>query len=166
MVMYSDEVKQAMVKKICSPGGTSVYQLAKETGISKTALFSWVKSFGETLPSRAPRLSKDWPMSEKLKIVFEYDGLTESEQGAFLRKHGLHTPQIEHWKLELAEFENLSKRKVGRPRKDPELVQALEKIKQLERALRRQEKALAEQTALLILQKKMDDLWSRQEDEE
>ena len=78
MVMYSDEVKQAMVKKICSPGGTSVYQLAKETGISKTALFSWVKSFGETLPSRTPRLSKDWSMSEKLKIVFEYDGLTES----------------------------------------------------------------------------------------
>ncbi len=56
--------------------------------------------------------------------------------------------------------------KRGRPRKDPELSEAQEKIKNLERNLRRKDRALAEQTALVILQKKVQELWGSDEDEE
>jgi len=59
-----------------------------------------------------------------------------------------------------------SKTKRGRPRKDPELVASQEEVKILKRKLRRMEKALAEQTALVILQKKVDALWGEPKDDE
>jgi hypothetical protein len=57
------------------------------------------------------------------------------------------------WKTE-ALSEAAKKKVPGRPRKNPELVAAEEEIKKLKRDLRRKEKALAEQTALVILKKK------------
>ena len=50
------------------------------------------------------------------------------------------------WKKE-ALADAAVKKTRGRPRKDPELVKALEEIKLLKRDLRRKEKALAEQAA-------------------
>jgi hypothetical protein len=43
---------------------------------------------------------------------------------------------------------------------------AEEKIKHLERDLRRKEKALAEQTTLVMLQKKAQEIWAKYEDDE
>jgi hypothetical protein len=39
------------------------------------------------------------------------------------------------------------------------------KVKNLERELRRKEKALAETAALLVLQKKVNELWPQEEDD-
>ncbi len=79
--------------------------------------------------------------------------MDEDQLGAFLRKDGLHSNNLVDWKAE--PLSQAAKRKVpGRPRKDPELVAAEEEIKKLKRDLRRKEKALAEQTALVILKKK------------
>ena len=58
----------------------------------------------------------------------------------------------------------LSKR--GRPRKDPELAASQEEVKKLKQDLRRKDRALAEQTALVILQKKANALWGQDEDDE
>ena len=35
-----------MVTKLCSPGGPSVYQLAKKSGISLSSLHKWVHALG------------------------------------------------------------------------------------------------------------------------
>ena len=155
-----------MVRKICSPGGPSALKLSRETGISQTALSRWVKQFGEKMDKKAKR-PEDWTPEERLQAVFEAQGLDEVKLGEFLRKKGLHSHHIDEWKKEaLSGFSSSKKRKRGRPRKDPELVAAENEIKFLKRDLRRKEKALAEQTALVILQKKAQILWGKGEDEE
>ena len=157
-------MKEAMVVKLCSPDGPSALQLSKDTGISQTALSRWKKQFGKmtTMKNRRP---EDWSPEERLQAVFEAQGLDDEAFGVFLRKNGLHSNNLEAWKKE-ALADAAVKRTRGRPRKDPELVAALEENKLLKRDLRRKEKALAEQTAIIILQKKVKAIWGLEEDDE
>lgn len=163
---YSSELKESMVSKICAPGGPSVYQLSKKTGISQGSLYNWVQAYGGGNRVGKDRRPEDWSPEEKLKTVFEAQVLDEPELGKYLRKYGLHSNQIEEWKAEALAEASEKKRKRGRPRKDPELVAAEVEIKELKRDLRRKEKALAEQTALVVLQKKAQEIWGSDEDDE
>ena len=133
-----------MVSKLCSPGGPSALQLSKETGISQTALSRWKKQFGtRQLPVKKCR-PQDWTPEEKLQAVFEAQAMNDEDLGAYLRKNGLHSTDLEEWKKEITGIVSTSKMTRGRPRKDPELTTAQEEIKRLKRDLRRKEKALAE----------------------
>ena len=163
---YSNELKESMVAKVCLPNGPSVYQLARETGISSGSLYKWVQAYGGGNRVGKDRRSEDWHPEEKLKAVFETQGLGEQELGEYLRKNGLHSKQIEEWKSEALADASAKKKRPGRPRKDPALVAAESEIKELKRDLRRKNAALAEQTALVILQKKAQELWGTDEDDE
>lgn len=113
------------------------------------------------------RESQDWTAEQKLQAVIETGSMSEGDLGAYLRMNGLHSTDIETWKKEIAIAYGVSVKKPrGRPRKDPELVRAEEEIKQLKRDLRRKEKALAEQTTLVMLQKKAQEIWAKYEDDE
>ena len=162
---YSNEIKETMVTKLCSPGGPSVYKLARESGISQGSLYKWVQTFGRDRQMGKERRPEDWDADDRLQAVFDAQGLNEQELGEFLRRKGLHSNHIEAWKKE-ALADASSKKKRGRPAKDPELVAAQDENKLLKRDLRRKEKALAEQTAIVILQKKAKALWGKDEDDE
>lgn len=165
MPSYSSEMKETMVRKLCTPGGPSALHLSKQTGISQTALSRWKIQLGGMRPLKN-RISDDLSPEEKLQVVFEALSLDEQKLGEFLRKKGLHSNQIDEWKREaLSSFVSGSGKR-GRPRKDTELAAAQEKIKHLERDLSRKNRALAEQTALVILQKKVQALWGQDEDDE
>jgi len=165
MRIYSEELKKTMVQKLCAPGGPSVSQLSKESGIPPANLYNWVYALGRSVKMSKDRRTDDWSPEEKLQAVFEAQGLSGEQLGEFLRRRGLHSRQIDEWKKEsIAGIAGTTKPR-GRPRKDPELVAALEENKLLKRDLRRKEKALAEQTALVILQKKVQALWGDEEDE-
>ena len=171
MTHYSSELKESMVAKLCMPGAPSVYQLSAETGISSGSLYNWVKAYGEGVKMGKSSNQKNWSPEEKLKAVIEAQGLSEQALGEYLRKNGLHSLQIEEWKTECiatlgAANDRPKKNKPGRPKKDPELVKVELENKMLKRNLRRKDKALAEQTALVILQKKAEILWGSYEDDE
>ena len=154
MNYYSSELKESMVQKMCLPGGPSALQLSKDTGISQTALSRWKKQFGQPMMSKKKN-PEDWSPERKLRTVFETLSLSKEELGEYLRKNGLHSNQIEEWKDEMTSIISNSIKPRGRPKKDPELVKAESEIKNLKKDLRRKEKALAEQTALVVLQKNM-----------
>jgi hypothetical protein len=99
----------------------------------------------------------DWAAEEKLNAVLEYEKLEEEERGKYLREKGLHAVHIERWKQELVE--GLKSRKSSK--RDPRD----KRIKELEKELRRKEKALAETAALLVLKKKAQAIWGDHEDE-
>jgi transposase len=84
--------------------------------------------------------------------------LSEEELGAFLRKEGLHQAQLEEWAK--AMYSGLSA-----PKKSKTTSEDAKRIKKLERELRRKEKALAEAAALLILQKKVQEIWGDEDDD-
>jgi len=92
-----------------------------------------------------------WTAEAKLKALVETAGLAETELGLYLRREGLYSHQITAWRAEVLEHLATS----PTPKKDARD----ETIRQLEREILRKDKALAEASALLILQKKVDLIW-------
>ncbi|HXH76761.1 MAG TPA: transposase [Bacteriovoracaceae bacterium] len=149
MSVYSNEFKSKMVTKLLSPGGPSFTVLSEETGVHHTSLRQWVRAYGNgtsmTKKSKAP--SKFTP-EEKFQILLETASLKDQALGDYLRKKGLHSAQLEEWKLETIEA---MKSSPGRPKKDPEVTELRQNEKRLEKELHRKDRALAEMSARVIL---------------
>ena len=83
-----------------------------------------------------------------LKIISETYSLNEEDLGLYLRKNGLHSAQIAEWRASI--LTSMNRPKIYINKKDARDS----KIKDLEKDLFKKDKALAEVSALLILQKK------------
>jgi transposase len=157
---YSEAFKTKMVQKMLA--GRSANSIAQEVGVNQPTLSKWLrdartmtsvpKRGGEPESGKAGRRPEDWSAEEKLEVVLQAQGLGEAELGEFLRRRGVHEEQLGRWR-ETA----LESLKAGR-RGSPKAGEA-KRIKELERELRRKEKALAEAAALLVLRKKAQALW-------
>jgi hypothetical protein len=97
---------------------------------------------------------------EKFKILIQSNGLSEEELGIFLRKEGLHSHQINEWREDILKALGSVSR---RPRTTDGSGQ---RIRELEKDLHRKDKALAEASALLILQKKVNLIWGKEREDE
>lgn len=103
--------------------------------------------------------TRQWTAEEKHRAIVEASSLSEEELGEFLRKEGLYSAQIEEWTaLAVAA---LGTSKPARRKTSPEA----KRNKELERELRRKEKALAEVAALLVLKKKAQEIWGDEDDD-
>ena len=80
---------------------------------------------------------------------------------AYLRREGLHSHQLQEWREEVLKGLQSAPRKLQSKKDERD-----EKIKSLEHELRRKDKALAEASALLILQKKIDLIWGSKSEAE
>jgi transposase len=163
---YNEEFKRAMVQKICHPGGPSALGLSKEVGVSQPTLSKWVRQYGNVsgmTKGLGRRRPQDWSAEQKVKAVMDTTKMDDAELGIYLRREGLHSAHLEQWKKELVEGLKTISKSYGKPRAASEDKR---KIKELERGLRRMEKALAEATALLILKKKAELIWGLVEEEE
>ena len=161
MSEYSDMIKEAMVMKLTSPGAPSANSLAAEVGIHQSTLSRWVREcakVGKTGGFMKAIRPQDWAAEGKLNAVLEYEKLEEEERGKYLREEGLHEVHIERWKQQIIEGLTAAKQ----TKKDP---RDRRRIKELEKELRRKEKALAETAALLVLKKKAQAIWGDREDE-
>lgn len=164
-VEYSTRFKRTMIKKLVGPGRRTATALAKETGVPQPTLSRWlrgasnVRSMSEDKDRETKqRRPQDWSAEEKLEVVTEAEGLSEEELGAFLRRKGLHEAQLREWR-EVA-LGALGSRKAGNLSKAE-----ARRVRELERELRRKDKALAEAAALLVLQKKVQALWGDGDDD-
>lgn len=160
---YSAAFKAKMVQKMLS--GRSAASLAREAGLNQPTLSKWLRDAGslQAVKRRAPdeaaktegRRPEDWSAEEKLEAVLEARRLSGSELGEFLRRRGLHEEQLRQWQ-EMADAAALEsfrgRRSVGKSAD-------AKRLKEVERELRRKEKALAEAAALLVLRKKAEALW-------
>ena len=165
MKRYSKERKEAILRKMMPPINMPLAELAREEGISYDTLNRWRKQLregGNAVPGNGNNAEK-WSAEDKFGIVLETAGLNEAETAEYCRKKGLFAEQIKAWKQACiqANANNSGKAQAAyKPsRKD------LNKIKSLERELRRKEKALAETAALLVLRKKASAIWGEDEDE-
>jgi len=149
----SEEFKKAAVQKLYDRGPRRVIDIADEVGVTPLTLHNWSKRYAiNTLMKKSERRPQDWSAVEKFNAVMEFDRLSEKEQGEFLRKQGLHSDHIESWKRCMQG--GLESGGVTTQESRAEQAHDKQKIKDLERDLRRKEKALAEAAALLVLKKK------------
>jgi transposase len=148
----SEEFKQAIIAKILNRGGRSIASICEEAGIAKSTVTSWVARCGKVTPKKTGgRTNTKWNGEAKLKAVFDTAGLAETDLGTYLRKEGLYSNQVTEWRAEIIEHFETKPKFVKDERDDI--------IKALEREILRKDKALAEASALLILQKKVDLIW-------
>ena len=124
------------------------------------SIYGWIKKYGNVqgMTNKPGRKPNDRKAHEKFQLVMKYFSLPEEERGKFLRENGLHSDHLEQWKKMIESGFD------PKP-KPPSLAEDKKKIKDLEKEIRRKDKALAEAAALLILQKKANLLWGTDEDE-
>jgi transposase-like protein len=159
---YSIEFKKAAVEKLLTRGYRTVDQIAKEIGISSPTIYQWKNDFANMGNMKKSSKPQDRSVNDKLKALTEYNALSEENRGEYLRKNGLYEENINEW-LKYAEEAFSSYKKTRKERVSKSSDQ--KKIKDLEKELRRKDKALAEVSALLILKKKANLIWGTEEDE-
>ena len=156
---HSSEFKESIVQKITMPGGPTIMQLAEKTGIHHTSIRNWIKIYAS---NSSMKKSKEWTPEEKLNAIIKASTLDPDKLGEFLRTNGLYLVEIEQWRQDMIS----AQRPVGRPKLDPELVELRADKKELEKDLKRKDKALAEMAARIILIKKSQLLFGVNEEDE
>lgn len=170
---YSEAFKQRMVLKMTGPNALSATRLANEEGLNQPTLSRWLREAGTLLAmtkkdnrsetkengTTSPRRPQDWSLSEKLKVLADTAAIPSEELGAYLRKAGVHEAELEQWRQAVQEALQTPRRRRKRQTSEQK------RIKELERELRRKEKALAEAAALLVLKKKAQAIWGDEDDD-
>ena len=163
MKRHTQEFKQALLKKLAvSP--LSFRKFALQEGIGFSTLYSWKAQFPDYVESGPSAINPEkWTPDEKFSVVLETTSFSEVELGEYCRSKGLYPEQVKVWKQSCIQgnmTNNEQKKQV-----ELDAKAAKKRIKELERELRRKDKALAETAALLVLRKKLNALWEEDEEE-
>jgi transposase len=170
---FSKEFKEAAIKKILNRGDRTIVSACKEIGISPSVASVWLRDSGKVPQVNhsnhethsTGKRAQDYSPQDKLQAVFEFrrrQGEPEA-QGEYLRQSGLYAATVEAWEKEMLGALEKPRRQ---PKRTPEEMAKDKKIVELERDLRRKDRALAETTALLVLKKKAESIWGLVDDEE
>jgi len=174
-MQYTDMFKNKMIQKMTEPNAISATALSKQVDVPQSTLSKWLRMAGVgpsyAFPNNAHEYTKmakiidskrpnDWSAEDKLKVVMEAASLDDEQLGAFLRSKGLHQTHLDQWRLQMlnALQNGSSKKKSRRNNVDAKRIRTLEK------ELRRKDKALAETAALLVLKKKVQEIWGDEDD--
>jgi transposase-like protein len=152
-----------MVQRMVEPNAVSASRLSSEVGISQSSLSQWLRESGGRMggvklgppPGRDSRRPEDWSAEERLRVVMEAARLRDDELGAFLRREGIHEATLVEWRAAVLEA-------LGPQKK---VTADSKRVRELEKELRRKDKALAETAALLVLQKKVRAIWGDEDDD-
>ena len=165
--IYDATVRDAIRKRMSPPNRESVAQIARDTGITTQTLYNWRIQWqkkGQLVPATT-KPPEQWPPADKLAAVIQSAALSGTELGAFCRARGLYPKQLARWRqaaedangpnaVSMADQRDLQ-------RKNHELIR---QNRRLQRELEKKEKALSEAATLLMLSKKLDQLWPRGEE--
>ena len=165
MTQYALERKESMVRRMLSPMNISMVELAKETGISEATLYNWrnqIGSKGEAVAGN-PKHPEKWSSAQKFAVVVATASLNEAELAEYCRKKGLYPEQVKAWRAACKKA-NVSAAEIAQQIRTA-MAAEKKRNKELERELRRKERALAETAALLTLRKKAAVIWGEEKDE-
>ena len=174
-MQYTDMFKNAMIQKMTGPGAMSASALSKQVEVPQSTLSKWLRKAGiessygfpknayeynNMAKLKGPKRPNDWSAEEKLKVVMEAAGLDDEQLGELLRKKGLHQTHLEQWRMQMLDgLQTGFSKKTARQK-----IADAKRIRTLEKELRRKDKALAETAALLVLKKKVQEIWGDEDD--
>lgn len=159
---YSAEIREAALQKLCAPYKPSLSCVAREFGINPDTLRKWQKFGHQKLEDRMsqPMRQQDWSLEKRFEIVIQTGNMSDEALGAYCRQMGIHSNTIALWRENCI---NVIRR---RNEVDTEKETLKLELKETKRDLRRKEKALAEASARLMLQKKAKEIWGITEAED
>ena len=155
MRQYSAERKEAVLNKLQPPYNKSYRELSKEECIPASTIYTWLKNRNQAgkMNFKSVRMTASWSVEARFSAIVETATMSEVALGEYCREKGLYPEQIKEWKAEF--IASLTKDPVSSQQEKAQGKGDKKRINQLEKELRRKEKALAEAAALLILGKKL-----------
>lgn len=144
------------------PRNLSVAEVARQTGISAPALYGWrnqARAQGRAVPGDGSN-AQDWAAEDKFAVVVETMGLAEAELAEYCRQKGLYVEQVARWRLACMQANRDEDSRVSAAT----LLDERKRNRELEKELRRKERALAEAAALLVLSRKLEALRNKDGD--
>ena len=158
MARYGQAFKDKAVARLLPPESAPIETVARKLSISVTTLERW-RAEALSRPAR----ERAWTAAARFEAVLVTAAMDEAGKSAWCRERGVYPQELEQWRQAatqaLAEPEDAraSHRETKADRR---------RIKELERELRRKDKALAETAALLVLSKKLEVIFHKDRDED
>jgi len=164
-MQYSNELREAVLRRLLPPQNESVSKVAAEEGISEQTLRNWLNKAKEegTSADDFDVPADKWSTQDKFMIVVEIARMNETDLAEYARKKGLYVDQIKSWRDACMNANGGVAKEAARLNR--EFKASERENRKLEKELARKEKALAETAALLVLQKKADAIWGDPEGE-
>ncbi len=163
---YTKEFKDSILKRLDQPTNETVASISEELSISKSTIYQWIRTNNKKEQNNPINLKSknNWSSQDKFHVVLETATLSENELAEYCRRKGIYVEEIKAWKEQCLNANMIS------IKEDPEKLKSVlkeeqNKNKELQRELRRKEKALAETAALLVLRKKAQAIWGDEEEE-
>jgi transposase len=155
MARYGQQFKERVVARLLPPESSPVAEVSNKVGISVATLERWR---AEILANASDDQPRRWTPAARLEAVIATAGLNETERSAWCREHGVLPTALDAWKRDAIGG-------LGESAGDSVAAkQEQRRVKELERELRRKDKALAETAALLVLSKKLQAIFHQGED--
>jgi transposase len=145
------------VARLLPPESASLADVAPAFGVSIKTLEKW-----RDAALLQPAGKKQWTPAARFEALLETASLNKQERSAWCRTHGVYPQQLIEWRQSATEALGAPQSELNSP---AQAKAARRRIQELERDLRRKEKALAEAAALLVLSKKLGAIFPRDEDE-
>lgn len=157
MARYGKEFKRRAVARLLPPESSSVEKISAELGVRAETLERW-RAEALSEPSR----ERTWTAEARLEAVIATASMDETARSAWCREKGVYPSELAKWRDEaVAALAGPTEARATpeQTRKDRR------RLKELERELKRKDKALAETTALLVLSKKLSAVFQGDGDE-
>jgi transposase len=154
---YGEKFKQRAVARLLPPESSAISTVSQEMGISVATLERW-RAGALSKPAR----ERAWTAAARLQAVIATAAMDEAQLSAWCREQGVYPTELQQWKSDATAALAESTEEQVTPQQARE---DKKRIKELERDLKRKDKALAEAAALLVLSKQMEAIFRRGEDE-
>jgi len=162
---------QAVEKALCRTDGIRIEDIADTLGVGFSTLQKWIRLSKsqklETISREAIHMTtkekrpQDWSLEDRLNIVITCGSLSDIATGELCRENGIYPHHVNQWKADFAG----GKANNANEKKQTDNKSLKHEIKTLKKQLNRKDKALAETAALLVLQKKVNDIWGPEDED-
>ncbi len=162
--------KQAVEKSLNRQDNTTLKEVADSLGVGLSSLARWTLqaknneletiSINEVSHMKKEKRPQDWTLEERLNMIISCGALNEKALSEHCREQGIYPHHVTQWKLDFANGNQSDNKPVSRN----EVKTLKNENKALKKELNRKDKALAETAALLVLQKKVHEIWGNDED--
>jgi len=145
------------ISKVRQRGSRTLAAVAEELNLALGTLKGWIKQPQPSLSLPREGSACDWAPEQRLLALQESYGLSDTDLHAWCRERGLFEYQLQQWRTAFCQS-------ITPTAEAATELRALRRSQdQLQKDIRRKDKALAEAAALLILQKKFQALWAGEE---
>lgn len=159
MARYGKAFKDRAVARLLPPESAPVEEVSQQMHISVATLERWRAD-----ALAAPAAERVWTPAARLEAIIATAAMDEASRSAWCREKGIYPQDLHKWRD--AAMQGVSDPQDAAQRVQRATQASRRRVRELERDLRRKDKALAETTALLVLSKKLNAIFPPDEGED